>query len=927
MGADYRPMGALDEYERDGIDEGDYDHIGMDARAAADAALDARDGRERQSRMPAALLTSDDDGEDRPRRRRRGQAPAGGDPDADPDEPGAEAELDEMLEESGINLEDYSGPLAQWIQNTAVAEEVKRRFRRFLHTFDAGSSGEGGDQGASKYAQRVRQMCAANRESLEVSYLHLSRAVPILAIWVADCPRQMLKLLDEAAMDTVRLMFPDYHQIHEAIHVRITHLPISDSIRDLRQLHMDCLVKVSGVVTRRSSVFPQLKVCKFNCLTCGYVLGPFSVTNEETKMAGVPCPSCQSKGPYQLNTEQTVYCNYQKLTLQESPGSVPPGRLPRHKEVILLFDLIDIARPGEEIEVIGVYHTNFDANLNIQSGFPVFSTQIEANHVQKTQELLSSRMLTEDDRNEIRSLAKDPQIQQKIIQSIAPSIFGHEDIKTSIALCMFGGVQKDVNGKHRIRGDINVLLLGDPGTAKSQFLKYVEKTAPRAVYTTGQGASAVGLTASVHKDTITREWTLEGGALVLADRGVCIIDEFDKMNDGDRTSIHEAMEQQSISISKAGIITSLQARCSVVAAANPIKGRYDGAVSFAENVDLTEPILSRFDCICVVKDQVNAIEDERLAEFVVSSHRNNHPHAEASAALPVTAKTAIDQTLLKRYIMYARNNCRPSLTDIDQHKITKVYSELRRESANGGVAIAVRHIESIIRMSEASARMHLRDYVRESDVDLAISVTLKSVIKSQKYAVARTMENKFRKYLVYKKDVHELLLFALRRLFHSASTLHSLRGDASQRSVVICVEVEDFEAKTREFQVADLTPFYASDSFTGGGNDQQGFRKVRNAAGVDLIIRASAAAEFTAQEASAAAGASDGAEAAEEAAETEQDEAAAAEATHYEPTGGPSTDDEEQTEAVAAETEVAAAETEVAAAPPAEESGASEGEV
>jgi DNA replication licensing factor MCM2 len=313
------------------------------------------------------------------------------------------------------------------------------------------------------------------------------------------------------------------------------------------------------------------------------------------------------------------------MTLQESPGSVPAGRLPRHREVILLWDLIDSAKPGEEVEVTGVYRNNFDTSLNIKNGFPVFSTVLEANHILKKEDLYSSSRLTEEDEKHIRTLARDERIGKRIIKSIAPSIYGHEDIKTAIALSLFGGVTKNINNKHRIRGDINVLMLGDPGTAKSQFLKYVEKTAPRAVFATGQGASAVGLTASVRKDPVTREWTLEGGALVLADKGVCLIDEFDKMNDSDRTSIHEAMEQQSISISKAGIVTTLQARCAIVAAANPIRGRYNPTIPFSQNVELTEPILSRFDVLCVVKDAVDPVIDEMLARFVVGSHTRSHP--------------------------------------------------------------------------------------------------------------------------------------------------------------------------------------------------------------------------------------------------------------------------------------------------------------
>ena len=297
----------------------------------------------------------------------------------------------------------------------------------------------------------------------------------------------------------------------------------------------------------------------------------------------------------------------------------------------------------------------------------------------------------------------------QIIDSIAPSIYGHEDIKTAIALSLFGGVPKDINGKHSIRGDINVLLLGDPGTAKSQILKYVEKTAHRAVFTTGQGASAVGLTASVHKDPVTSEWTLEGGALVLADKGTCLIDEFDKMNDQDRTSIHEAMEQQSISISKAGIVTSLQARCSIIAAANPIGGRYNATIPFAQNVQLTEPILSRFDVLCVVKDTVDPEIDEFLARFVVGSHLRSHPDFDQQidgGNLPTDIrnndKNPIDQGLLRKYIKYARERCRPQLAHVDRDMVSGLFVDLRRESLKtGSFPVTVRHLEAIIRLAEA----------------------------------------------------------------------------------------------------------------------------------------------------------------------------------------------------------------------------------
>merc|ERR1719187_2807227 len=272
--------------------------------------------------------------------------------------------------------------------------------------------------------------------------------------------------------------------------------------------------------------------------------------------------------------------------------------------------------------------------------------------------------MTDEDIKAIVTLSKDERIGERIFASVAPSIYGHEDIKRALALAIFGGEPKNPGEKHKVRGDINVLVCGDPGTAKSQFLKFTEKVAPRAVFSTGQGASAVGLTAYVQRSPVTKEWTLEAGALVLADKGVCLIDEFDKMNDADRTSIHEAMEQQTISISKAGIVTQLQARCSVIAAANPIGGRYDPSMTFSENVDLTEPILSRFDILCVVRDTVDPVADEHLARFVVASHMKNHPRAtqadvdnmaKTEEALAASTNTSglekIPQELLKKYVI------------------------------------------------------------------------------------------------------------------------------------------------------------------------------------------------------------------------------------------------------------------------------------
>ena len=517
---------------------------------------------------------------------------------------------------------------------------------------------------------------------------------------------------------------------------------------------------------------------------------------------------------------------------------MPPGRVPRQKEVIVLHDLVDTARPGDEVEITGIYTNKYDYTANVKHGFPVFQTIVEANNLKRfgDEEIIE---LTDEDKQEIRKLGHSKGIEEKIVNSIAPSIYGYEFIKKALALAMFGGEAKDVGGKHRIRGDINVLLLGDPGTAKSQFLKYIEQVFHRVVYTTGKGASAVGLTAGVHKDPISGEWVLEGGALVLADKGICLIDEFDKMNDQDRTSIHEAMEQQSISISKAGIVTSLQARCSVIAAANPIGGVYRPSLNFNDNVDLTDPILSRFDILTVVRDEANEDIDDMLATFVINSHMKNHPVVRDAPNRDVEEQKAIennlnqallddrhipqtnpalqiDQQMLKKYMIYARRYVKPKLNEIDIEKVTNFYKDIRKESlAVGGIPIAVRHIESVLRMSEAHAKMHLRDYVRSDDIDFAIEMMLESFLQSQKLTVSRSLSSKFEKYKRRKQDVNQLLYHTLHKITGQRALFEKYKkGIEETDRIHVEIPKHVFLEEARDFHQHNVEQFFQSSLFT-----------------------------------------------------------------------------------------------------------------
>uniref|UniRef100_A0A6N2M5E3 DNA replication licensing factor MCM2 n=2 Tax=Salix viminalis TaxID=40686 RepID=A0A6N2M5E3_SALVM len=848
---DYRRMDDHDQYEPVGLDESFEDDREPDQviqdRRAAEVELEARDVRFSNRKLPQLLHDNDtDDDSYRPSKRSRADfRPPRSYDDVDTDDglqssPGRSQrghsredvpmtdqtddyqDEDEDGDEGEFEMYRVQGTLREWVTRDEVRRFIAKKFREFLLTYVHPKN----EDGYFEYVRLINEMVSANKCSLEIDYKQFIYVHPNIAIWLADAPQSVLEVMEEVAMKVVFDLHPNYKNIHQKIYVRISNLPVYDQIRNIRQIHLNTMIRVGGVVTRRSGVFPQLQQVKYDCNKCGAILGPF-FQNSYSEVKVGSCPECQSKGPFTVNIEQTIYRNYQKLTLQESPGIVPAGRLPRYKEVILLNDLIDCARPGEEIEVTGIYTNNFDLSLNTKNGFPVFSTVIEANYVTKKQDLFSAYKLTQEDKEEIEKLSKDPRIGERIIKSIAPSIYGHEDIKTALTLAIFGGQEKNVEGKHRLRGDINVLLLGDPGTAKSQFLKYVEKTGQRAVYTTGKGASAVGLTAAVHKDPVTREWTLEGGALVLADKGICLIDEFDKMNDQDRVSIHEAMEQQSISISKAGIVTSLQARCSVIAAANPVGGRYDSSKTFSQNVELTDPIVSRFDILCVVKDVVDPVADELLAEFVVDSHFKSQAKGaniddrsysesqeDQASARPVDSEI-LSQDLLKKYITYAKLNIFPRFHDSDMEKLTQVYAELRRESSHGqGVPIAVRHIESMIRMSEAHARMHLRQHVTEEDVDMAISVLLNSFISTQKYGVQRALQKSFRKYITYKMDYNRMLLNLLQELVNRAVRFEEIISGSTSGLAHIDVKVDDLLNMAEERGISDLRPFFSSTDFS-----------------------------------------------------------------------------------------------------------------
>ncbi|CAC9502548.1 putative minichromosome maintenance (MCM) complex subunit [Leishmania infantum JPCM5] len=769
-------------------------------------------------------------------------------------DPNDEAYVRGDLESMNFNWRQPQGELVEWLAQELPRRVIKNRIYNFYYNYIVND--------VSVYEEKVNAMTRENDKSFQLSYDHLSRVYDsVLALWLVDAPDPMIELLEEAANYFTFKLYPQYRKVHSHIFVRICDLPLCDPIRDFRQVHMNVLVRVEGVVIRRSPVYPQMDAVKYDCARCSYIIGPIYQRGDKEQRVSM-CPSCHSKGPFRVNMRLTEYRNHQTIVLQEPPGKVPPGRLPRSLEVVLTNDLIDRAKPGEEVDVTGIYRNNFDPLLNSRQGFPVFTTVLHANNVIRRTTELGMFRLPDDERQRIIELSKSPNIRKKLLQSIAPSIHGRDDIKLGLLLAMMGAVPKDIGGdqSHRIRGDINVLMVGDPGCAKSQFLKFVEKTADRTVFTTGRGSTAVGLTASVHKDSVNGDFVLEGGALVIADRGCCLIDEFDKMSDQDRTSIHEAMEQQTISVARGGIVTTLSARCCIIAAANPMGGRYDPSTSFDANVNLTTPILSRFDLLFVVRDEVNVELDERLATFICDSHMRNHPRTQEETRLlqrdrheelsrlryalenastegereeceeqlrrlresvedssrfedddPDSDKP-LPQSLLRKYILFAKSHCFPRISNIDPDTIARLYVELRQESKHGGIAITVRHMESVIRLSEAHARVHLREYVTDEDVTAAVSLFLRCFIQTQKYSLRSAMEARFRKFL--ESDTESLPLIR-HRIKVAVQTVRQFERQLSGgvEPTQVRIDVSELDYYTANMSQEALNAFYESAEF------------------------------------------------------------------------------------------------------------------
>lgn len=567
--------------------------------------------------------------------------------------------------------------------------------------------------GNYKYFDRINNLMASNSTSLVVDYIDFDTFKPDLAKLITNEPDEMFDAFNRAIFNVLYEIHPDYaNEIQNNIKVRIGNYTVQKSLREINAEVINKLVGVSGMVVRSSEVKPLAKKIGYRCLSCGEIT--------EAQLRGLVlkkplrCGKCSEK-ELEMDPDTSIFIDFQMVRLQELPEDLPAGHLPHYLEVTIIGDLVDQCRPGDRILLTGIVRIEQE-QLSQQIKTSLFRLRMEGNNIEylggrtadKDSRTIERLEISNEDEKHIFALAHKNDAYDILISSYAPHVYGHEVIKEVILLLIVGSVTKRLEDGSARRGDINVLLVGDPGTAKSEMLKFAAKIAPRGLYTSGRGSTAAGLTAAVIRDK-SGIMMLEAGAVVLGDQGLVCIDEFDKIKPEDRSALHEVMEQQTCSVAKGGIVATLNARTSILSAANPLYGKYDPFKNITENVNLPIPLLTRFDIIYVIRDIPEKEKDHRIASHILELHRESEK----------TGQYLIDIDLFSKYLAYSKT-MEPKLTVEAIDKIRDYYMKMRNVESEGMITVTPRQLEGLVRLATARSKLLLKDYVDSEDAERAI---------------------------------------------------------------------------------------------------------------------------------------------------------------------------------------------------------------